>query len=73
VANPLQDHYAATLLEKISNERSPSATHMDMLEAVASERLLAAHILGLIERIENDENPSIPMMQRVQRLIAQFG
>jgi hypothetical protein len=73
VANPLQDHYAAVLLQKISNDTHPSPTHMNMLEAVAPDTVLMAHILHLIERIENDPQPSIPMMRRVERLIAQFG
>jgi hypothetical protein len=73
VANPLQERYAEMLLEKITGERRPSATHMDMLEAVASDRVLVAYILNLMERIEEDRHPSIPMMQRVQRLIARFG
>jgi hypothetical protein len=73
VANPLQERYAEMLLEKIVGERRPSATHMDMLEAVASDRVLVVYILNLMERIEEDRHPSIPMMQRVQRLIARFG
>jgi hypothetical protein len=30
-------------------------------------------IFHLMERIEEDEYPSIPMMQRAQRLIGSFG
>jgi hypothetical protein len=73
VANPLQDRYAEMLLKKISSDRHPSATHMNMLEAVASDRLLVAYILALMQRIEDDPNPSIPLMRRVERLIALFG
>ena len=73
MANPLQDRYAEMLLNKISSERHPSATHMNMLEAVASDRLLVAYILDLMQRIEDDPHPSIPMMRRVERLIALFG
>jgi hypothetical protein len=73
VANPLQDHYAAMLLQKISSERHPSTTHMNMLESVASDRVLLAYVVHLMDRIENDPQPSIPMMRRVERLIAQFG
>ena len=73
MANPLQDRYAEVLLNKISSDKYPSTTHMNMFEAVASPRLLVAYCLHLMELIENDPHPSIPMMARLQRLIALFG
>jgi hypothetical protein len=73
VANPLAEQYAETLLEKISRDKYPSGTHMDMLEAIAPPRVLVLFIFYLMERLEEDEHPSIPMMQRAQRLIAGFG
>jgi hypothetical protein len=73
VANPLRDRFAETLFERILSDRHPSTTQMNMLESVASDRLLVAYILHLMERIENDPNPSIPLMLRVQRLVAAFG
>jgi hypothetical protein len=73
MANALQEHYAEVLFERISSDTHPSGTHMDMFEAVASPRLLVAYSLHLMDRIENDPNPSIPLMRRVQRVIAGFG
>ena len=73
MANPLQERYAEMLLARIRSDKHPSATHMAMLESVASDRMLVAYTLALMEKIENDPNPSIPMMRRVERLIAQFG
>jgi hypothetical protein len=73
VANPLQERYAEVLLARIRSDKHPSATHMAMLESVASDRTLVEYILHLMERIEEDPNPSIPMMRRVQGLIANFG
>jgi hypothetical protein len=73
VANPLAEHYAEVLLEKISRDKHPSGTHMDMLEAIAPPRVRVLFILDLMERIEEDAHPSIPMMRRVHRLIADFG
>jgi hypothetical protein len=73
VANPLQDRYAEMLLERVTGARCPSATYMDMLESVASDRVLVAYIINLMERIEDDPHPSIAMMHRVRRLIARFG
>ena len=73
MANPLQDRFAETLLEKIASDRHPSGTQMDMLESVASPRMQAAFALHLMERIEADPHPSIPMMHRVKRLVEGFG
>jgi hypothetical protein len=73
MANPLQERYAELLLDRIRSDKHPSGTHMDMFESVASPRLLVEYAVHLLETIENDSNPSIPMMQRVQRVIAQFG
>jgi hypothetical protein len=46
---------------------------MDMLEQIATPRLLLEYTLHLLERIEADTYPSIPMMQRLQRLVARWG
>jgi hypothetical protein len=46
---------------------------MSMLEATASDRVLVMYLLHLMERIEEEPNPSIPMMRRVQNLISRFG
>jgi hypothetical protein len=73
VANPLAEQYGEALLEKISRDMYPSATQMDMLEAIATPRLRVQFIFLLMERLEEDEFPSIPLMQRAQRLIMSFG
>ena len=73
MANPLAEQFGETLLEKISGDVYPSNTQMDMLEEIATPRLRVMFIFHLMERIEEDEYPSIPMMQRVQRLILSFG
>jgi hypothetical protein len=73
VANALQERFAEVLLDKIRSENYPSVTQMDMLESVASERVLVEYVLHLLERIQQEPHPSIPMMQRAVRLMAQFG
>jgi hypothetical protein len=73
VANPLQERFAETLLDRIRSDKHPSVTQMDMLEAVASPRVLVEYILDLMQTIEDDPHPSIPMMHRVRRLIEGFG
>ena len=73
MANPLQERYAEVLLERIRGEAHPSITHMDMFESVAPPKQLVEYILYLMELIENEQNPSISTMRRVQGLIAGFG
>ena len=46
---------------------------MDLLEQIATPRILAEYTLHLMERIEADTYPSIPMLRRVQRLISVWG
>jgi hypothetical protein len=73
VANALEERFAEVLLHRISSDRHPSTTHMAIFESIAPPRQRVMYILSLLQRIENDANPSIPMMQRVQRLIGEFG
>ena len=73
MANPLQERYAELLLERIRSDKHPSVTHMNMFESIAPPRQLVEYILFLMEAIEKDQNPSIPMIRRVQGLIAEFG
>jgi hypothetical protein len=73
MANPLAEHFAEVLLDRIAADTHPSGTHMDMLEAIAPPEVRVQYVLHLMERIENDSHPSIPMMRRVQRVISEFG
>ncbi len=71
--NPLQERYGELLMEHIRSANYPSTTHMDMLEQIATPRVLAEYTMHLMERIEADEYPSIPMMRRVQSLVGRWG
>ena len=73
MANALQERFAEVLLDKIRSDNYPSGTQMDMLESVASERVLLEYVLHLMERIQEEPHPSIPMMPRAVRLMAEFG
>ena len=73
MANPLQERYAEVLLNHIRSDMYPSATHMDMFEAVAPPQQLGQYLAHLMERIESERHPSTSMMQRVQAIIARYG
>ena len=67
--NPLHEH-SEVLLARIRAARHPSVTHMNMLEEIAPPRVSVEYALELMKRIETETYPSIPMIQRVQRLVA---
>ena len=73
MANALEERFAEVLLQRIASDKHPSRTHMDIFESIAPPRQLLIYMLALMQRIENDTNPSIPMMHRVQRLIMEIG
>ena len=73
MANALQEQYGELLLDRIRADRYPSVTYMDMLEEIASPRVMVAYTLHLFERIESETHPSLPMMKRVQGLVARWG
>ena len=73
MANALEERFAEVLLDKIQGDIYPSSTHMDMLESLASPQVLVEFLLHLMDRIQAEAHPSIPMMQRATRLMAEFG
>jgi hypothetical protein len=68
--NPLHEYLAELLLARIRAARYPSVTHMNMLEEIAPPRVRVEYALELMKRIETETYPSIPMIQRVRRLVA---
>ena len=71
--NPLDEHFAEILFARIRGARYPSVNYMNMLEEIAPPRVLVEYTLDLMRRIETEKYPSIPMIQRVQRLVARWG
>ncbi|HEY4276733.1 MAG TPA: hypothetical protein VGM91_00865 [Conexibacter sp.] len=61
---------AQVLIEKVREDRYPSATHMSMLEEVLTPEMVSDYVDVLLDKIAADRWPSIPMIQRVQRLSA---
>ena len=73
MANALEERFAEVLLDKIRNDMYPSRTQMDMLESLASPQVLLEFVMDLMDRIQAEAHPSVPMMQRASRLMAEFG
>jgi hypothetical protein len=73
VANALAEQFAEVLLDRIRGDIYPSGTQMDLLEEVAPPRQRVEFVLHLLERIQEEQHPSIQMMARARRLIDEFG
>jgi hypothetical protein len=60
--------YVNVLLDKVREERYPSATHMTMIEeALASmPQLVPDYMDILLDKVANEKFPSVPMLQRIQ-------
>jgi hypothetical protein len=57
-----------TLLDKIRNDRYPSATQMSMVESALPQDMVSDYLEVLLEKVAEDSVPSIPMLQRVMRV-----
>jgi hypothetical protein len=56
------------LLEKIRNDRYPSATQMTIVETVLPRAMVPDYLEVLMEKAAEDSVPSIPMLQRIRRV-----
>ena len=57
------------LIEQVRQARHPSATHMAMIEQALPPQLIPDYVEILLEKVADDPNPSIPMLQRIARLL----
>jgi hypothetical protein len=60
---------AGILLKKVRDDRYPSSTQMSLIEQVIPPQLLPRYVEVLLEKVAQDNRPSIPMLQRLQRVI----
>ncbi|WP_116951954.1 hypothetical protein [Jiangella endophytica] len=59
-----------TLMRKAEADQYPSPTMLDYIESLLTEDDVWDYITLLVERIDEDYYPSIPMLQRLLRLAA---
>jgi hypothetical protein len=60
---------AGILLKKVREDRHPSSTEMAMIEEIIPPQLLPRYVDVLLEKIAQDDRPSISMIHRLQRVI----
>ena len=61
--------YLRIMIEKVRQAHYPSATHMAMIEQSLPPQLIPDYVEILMEKVADDPNPSIPMLQRIARLV----
>jgi hypothetical protein len=65
----MHDAVYAMLLDKIRRDRYPSSSMMNMVEGGMSERQLREYVGTLLEKVADDEFPSMDMLKRLTRLV----
>jgi hypothetical protein len=60
---------AGILLKKVREDRYPSPTEMAMIEQIIPPQLLPRYVDVLLEKVAQDNRPSISMLHRLQRVI----
>ena len=59
---------ADLLLQRIREDDYPSATQMQLLESIIPQSMVNDYLEVLLEKIQADTWPSIPMIQRIIRV-----
>ncbi len=60
------------LMEKIRKDRYPSATQMSIVEESLPQEMIPDYLEILIEKAEQDNVPSVPLLRRISRIAAQL-
>ena len=56
------------LLEKVRDDPYPSATQLALIEESIPPEMLSDYLEVLMDKVAQDTVPSIPMLQRIQRV-----
>lgn len=59
---------AGVLLKRVREDRYPSATDMDMIEQIIPPQLLPRYVELLLDKVAQDNRPSISMIHRLNRV-----
>jgi hypothetical protein len=59
---------ANALMDKVRQDRYPSATQLSIIEEVIPREMVPDYLEILIDKVSEDSVPSIPMLQRISRV-----
>jgi hypothetical protein len=60
---------AGLLLKRVRDDKYPSATEMDLIEQILPPQLLPRYAEVLLDKVAQENHPSIPLIQRLQSVI----
>jgi hypothetical protein len=63
---------AGMLLNRARQETYPSATELSLIEEVIPPQLLPRYVEVLLEKVAQENRPSISMIHRIRRVIDQM-
>jgi len=61
--------FVLILMDKVRQDRHPSSTHMAMIEQTLPAQWIPDYLEILFEKVEDDPNPSVPMLNRIGQLM----
>jgi hypothetical protein len=61
---------AGVLLKRVREDRYPSSTQMDLIEQIIPPQLLPRYVEALLDKIAQDDRPSISMLHRLNRVVS---
>jgi hypothetical protein len=61
---------AGILLKRVREDRYPSSTQMSLIEEIIPPQLLPRYVEVLLEKVAQDDRPSISMLHRLNRVIS---
>jgi hypothetical protein len=60
---------AGMLLNRVKEDKYPSSTEMSLIEEIIPPQLLPRYVEVLLEKVAEDNRPSISMVHRINRVI----
>jgi hypothetical protein len=68
-ADEARASFLRILVERVRQDRHPSATHMAMIEQALPAQMIPAYVEILLEKVAQDQNPSVSMLRRISQLL----
>jgi hypothetical protein len=59
---------AGVLMKRVREDRYPSSTDMDLIEQIIPPQLLPRYVEVLLDKVAQDQRPSISMIHRLNRV-----
>jgi len=59
---------AGVLMKRVREDRYPSSTDMDLIEQIIPPQLLPRYVEVLLDKVAQDQRPSVSMIHRLDRV-----